>query len=511
MGISEYGIEVFVPDVSVVIDGTLRRLVIDGKLNGRLILLKDMIDKFEAMAKEGKSLGIVGLEELRLVRAACRSKGIEIEIVASGKRWEDIDSAVRWYALDVGATLVTSSRTQMLAAETAGVKVLYVPPSRTRLSMLEKFFDKWTMSVHLKEGAAPTAKKGSPGHWRLIKLSDTPLTREDVEAIADEIIEAARTSPDAMIEVDRAGSTIVQLGDYRIVITRPPMSDGWEITAVRPLAKPSLEDYRLPEKLIRRLEERAEGILIAGAPGMGKTTFAQALAEYYMRKNRIVKTIESPRDMRLSPGITQYSKVYASPDELHDILLLSRPDYTVFDEMRTDNDFKLYVDLRLAGIGMIGVVHATTPIDAIQRFLGRVDLGVIPSIIDTVVFIEEGEVRKVYEVSMTVKLPTGLREAELARPVVEVKDFITGQLEYEIYTFGEQTIVVPVRGVGISGLESRLRRILSNIAPTAEIRIQGSSVTILVPREDLRAVKKVRKKLRKIESEYGISISLKLI
>lgn len=511
MGISEYGVEVFVPDMSVVIDGTLRRLVVDGKLRGRVILLKDMIDKFEAMVKEGKTLGIVGLEELRLVRAACQSKGIEIEIVVSGKRWEDIDATVRWYALDIGATLITTSRTQMLAAESAGVKVLYVPPSRTRLSMLERFFDKWTMSVHLKEGAVPTAKKGSPGHWRLVKLSDTPLTREDVEAVADEIIEAARTSPDAMIEVDRAGSTIVQLGDYRIVITRPPMSDGWEITAVRPLAKPSLEDYRLPDKLIRRLEERAEGILIAGAPGMGKTTFAQALAEYYMRKNKIVKTIESPRDMRLSPGITQYSKVYASPDELHDILLLSRPDYTVFDEMRTDNDFKLYVDLRLAGIGMIGVVHATTPIDAIQRFLGRVDLGVIPSIIDTVVFIEEGEVRKVYEVSMTVKLPTGLREAELARPVVEVKDFITGQLEYEIYTFGEQTIVVPVRGVGISGLESRLRRILSNIAPTAEIRIQGSSVTILVPREDLRAVKKVRKKLRKIESEYGISISLKLI
>ncbi|MCD6278078.1 MAG: Flp pilus assembly complex ATPase component TadA, partial [Desulfurococcales archaeon] len=331
------------------------------------------------------------------------------------------------------------------------------------------------------------------------------------ETIAEEILEAARTSPEAVVEVDRAGSTIVQLGDYRIIIARPPMSDGWEITAVKPLVKPRLEDYNLPEKLVRRLERRAEGILIAGAPGMGKTTFAQALAEHYSSKGKVVKTIESPRDMRLPPQVTQYSKVYATPDELHDILLLSRPDYTVFDEMRTDEDFKLYVDLRLAGIGMIGVVHATSPIDAVQRFLRRVDLGMIPSIIDTVIFIEEGFVKKAYEVSMTVKLPTGLREAELARPVVEVKDFLTGELEYEIYTFGEQTVVVPVRGVAVPGLETKLRRLFMNLLPSADVRIQGSTVNIIVPREDLRSLKKLRRKLRKIEDEYGVRINLKVV
>jgi ATPase len=289
------------------------------------------------------------------------------------------------------------------------------------------------------------------------------------------------------------------------------MSDGWEVTAVKPLAKPSLEDYNLPEKLMKRLESKAEGILIAGAPGMGKTTFAQALAEYYMRKGKIVKTIESPRDMRLPPEITQYSKVYADPDELHDILLLSRPDYTVFDEMRTDEDFKLYIDLRLAGIGMIGVVHATAPIDAVQRFLRRADLGVIPSIIDTVVFIDEGAVKKVYEVAMTVKLPTGLREAELARPVVEVRDFLTGRLEYEIYTFGEQTVVVKVSGLGVSWLETKLKKVLYAIVPTAEIRIEGANVYITVPKEDVKSVKRLRRRLKRIEKEYGINIDLRLV
>ena len=55
--------------------------------------------------------------------------------------------------------------------------------------------------------------------------------------------------------------------------------------------------------------------------------------------------------------------------------------------MRTDEDFRLYVDLRLAGIGMVGVVHAASPIDAIQRFINRVELGMIPSIIDTVLIL----------------------------------------------------------------------------------------------------------------------------
>ena len=507
----EFGEEVYIPDTSVIVSGVLRRLIVDGKIKGRLIIPKELISYYESIAKQGRSLGIVGLEELRMIKALAESKGVKVGFVNFGKRYDDVDAGIRELAQELGATLITSSRIRQIAAESLGVKVMFVKPERTRLTLLEKFFDGTTMSVHLKEGAIPVAKKGRPGRWVLVELSETPLTREDIEAIAEEIMEAARTTPEAVIEVDRFGSTIVQLGDYRIIISRPPMSDGWEITAVRPLAKPKLSDYKLPEKLVRRLEERAEGIVIAGGPGMGKTTFAQALAEYYASKGKIVKTIESPRDMRLPAIITQYSKVYASSDELHDILLLSRPDYTVFDEMRTDEDFKLYVDLRLAGIGMIGVVHATSPIDAIQRFIGRVDLGMIPSIIDTVIFIDSGEVRKVYEVSMTVKLPTGLREAELARPVVEVRDFLTGELEYEIYTFGEQTVVVPVKGALLSSLETRLRSIFSSLVPNAEVRIQGSQVLITIPREDVKSLKKLRRKLKKLEEEYGVKINLRIV
>ena len=139
------------------------------------------------------------------------------------------------------------------------------------------------------------------------------------------------------------------------------------------------------------------------------------------------------------------------------------------------------------------------------------DVACTTPIIDTVIFIDSGEVRKVYELNMTVKLPTGLREAELARPVIEVKDFITGELEYEIYTFGEQTVVVPIKGALISSIETKLRSIFSSLMPNAEVRIQGTQVHIVVPREDIRSLKRLKRKLRKIEQEYGVKINLRVV
>ncbi|MEM4434489.1 MAG: ATPase, T2SS/T4P/T4SS family, partial [Sulfolobales archaeon] len=315
---------------------------------------------------------------------------------------------------------------------------------------------------------------------------------------------------DAVIEIERSGSTIIQLGDYRIIVSRPPMSNGWEITAVKPLARPKLEDYNLPEKLMKRLNEKAEGIVIAGAPGMGKTTFAQALAEYYSRKGKIVKTVESPRDMRLPPQVTQYSKVYATPSELHDILLLSRPDYTIFDEMRNDEDFKLYVDLRLAGIGMVGVVHASSPIDAIQRFIGRVDVGMLPSVVDTLIFIDSGEVEKVYELDITVKLPTGLRESDLARPVVEVRDALTGELEYEIYTFGEQTTVIPVKKVYSSSIKKNIEPLIKAYIPSARVVYDGENVIVNIPKEEVKSLNRLRRKIKRIKEELGINVFIEV-
>ena len=89
---------------------------------------------------------------------------------------------------------------------------------------------------------------------------------------------------------------MVQLRDLRIAIATRPFADKMEISAIRPIVKLSLEDYNLSPKLMNRLETRAEGILVSGSPGSGKSTFSAALAEFYSSKVNVVKTLEQPKD-----------------------------------------------------------------------------------------------------------------------------------------------------------------------------------------------------------------------
>ena len=326
--------KMYLADTTSIVSGALRKAVENGQLSGRLILHSLLISHFEKLAKEGRHRGFAGLRELRQIREAVERSGGAITVeyvrdVPEGFRWSrdlDVDEVIRELAAELDAILVTPDPVRAEAARSAGVVTLLLKPERGERFVLDSFFTNDTMSVHLKEGVKPYAKVGRPGRWRFVVLREEPMSREELEGLVEEIIEYARTNHSAFIESERPGSLILQVGRYRIVITRPPLSDGLEVTAVKPLVKLSLEDYNLPPKLMYRLEKQAEGILIAGAPGMGKTTFAQALAEYYLRKGKVVKTIESPRDMQLPDEITQYSKNYASSEELHDILLLSRPD-----------------------------------------------------------------------------------------------------------------------------------------------------------------------------------------
>ncbi len=315
---------------------------------------------------------------------------------------------------------------------------------------LEAFFDDHTMSVHLVEKNPPRAKRGAPGNWELVELSDRILTYEELDVLAEAILTTAEYDNDSFIEIEEEGAAVVQLRNLRIAIARRPFADKMEISAIRPIVKLSLDDYELSSKLMTRLESRAEGILVSGSPGSGKSTFAAALAEFYSSKGNVVKTLEQPRDLQVEEAIVQYSPLDGSMEKAADILLLVRPDFVIYDELRKNSDFQAYSDLRSAGVGMVGVVHAGSSIDALQRLLlgGRVELGQIPSTVDTVVQIEDGRVAKVSALSLKVKLPTGMggTQRDLARPVVEVRDFERGYLEYEMFTFGGEKVVVPVRG-----------------------------------------------------------------
>ena len=94
-------------------------------------------------------------------------------------------------------------------------------------------------------------------------------------------------SDSSNIEISKTGASVIQHDDYRIAITHPPFSESFEITIVHPIVKLSLEDYEISDELMKRFSDRAEGIVISGAPGSGKSTLASGLANFYhnTRKN----------------------------------------------------------------------------------------------------------------------------------------------------------------------------------------------------------------------------------
>ncbi|MHB1909576.1 MAG: ATPase, T2SS/T4P/T4SS family [Nitrososphaerales archaeon] len=445
----------FVLDTSIIIDGKASELVLSGEISeeSEIIVPVASLDELQAQASRHREEGFSGLRELTRLRKLCEEKKISFSFTGERPSIEDvrlakggrIDALIRDVALSSNATLLTADYVQALVGEAQGVKVRhYGAEVKTKGLEFESYFDNQTMSLHLKEGVRPYAKKGVPGNFTYTVISDIETRREDLERMAKEISEASRVFEGGSIEISRRGATVIQLGQYRVAIARPPFSDGIEITIVRPLVRLSLGDYSLSEKLEQRLGTKAEGVLIAGPPGSGKSTLASSLADFYLEKLKVVKTFESPRDLQVAKGITQYGPLEGDFEKTAEILLLVRPDYTIFDEVRRTKDFEIFADMRLAGVGMVGVVHASDPINAVQRFMGRIELGMVPHIVDTVIFVKSGKIEKVLELSLVVKVPSGMNEPDLARPVVEVREFESGKLAYEIYTFGEENVIIPV-------------------------------------------------------------------
>jgi ATPase len=157
-------------------------------------------------------------------------------------------------------------------------------------------------------------------------------------------------------------------------------------------------------------------------------------------------------------------------------------------------------------------------VDAIQRLIGRVELGVIPQVVDTVIFIEKGEVSKVYDIGFTVKVPFGMIEQDLARPVITVSDFEAKNIEYEIYTYGEQVVVMPVSefegrtpGMWSLGAKEIRKEVQKYTHGAVDVKIDSdSSATVFMEEGDIPAViGKGGKNVDLIEKRLGIHLDIR--
>ena len=379
-------------------------------------------------------------------------------------------------------------------------------------------------TVFLKADCPPRVKRGTIGELRLVEIEETDDQWDTMrlEAMQEELVDLAHQNKqrsDCFLEIDRKGCQVVQLGDLRIACTWPPFADAREITIVRPVDKLSIGDYELDERLVERLSNHHRGVFICGRPGSGKTTLAQAIAEYLDNDlGAMVKTMEAPRDLQLADRITQYAPLEGDLEKTAEIIFLVRPDFVIFDEVRRARDFEIFADVRLAGVGLLGVTHANSALEAIQRLIGKVELGLVSQVLDTILHVEAGKIQQVLELRMTVKAPTGMQE-ELARPVIEVVEFPSGKITHEMFAFGSEIAVVPVEGLSqatsplkVLAKDSLVRNIRDWIGVECQVQFtSNNAANIYVPANMVATlVGKGGANIRQLQDDLGgISLSVK--
>ena len=121
-----------------------------------------------------------------------------------------------------------------------------------------------------------------------------------------------------------------------------------------------------------------------------------------------------------------------------------------------------------------------------------------------------------------------MKEADLARPVIEVRDFETGELKNEIYTYGEQTIVMDIDLVSGSNPDAGYKSSVDKIAEKEILRkvkkllpkrakvdvevISPERANIYIPEEFIpKIIGKNGKRIAEIEEHVGISLGVEVI
>src|SRR3972149_1799896 len=160
-----------VPDTSVLISGILTNLIEKGEIaEAEIIIPEFAIEELRAQASKGREIGFKGLEEMKKLRTLYKNVTItksgrrqtyeEIQLAKSGR----IDALIIDVARENDATIYTCDYVQYMFAEAEGIKTRYFKPyEKKEKTKLSGMMTPDTMSLHLKEGTCPLAKRGTPG------------------------------------------------------------------------------------------------------------------------------------------------------------------------------------------------------------------------------------------------------------------------------------------------------------------------------------------------------------
>src|SRR3989338_6799046 len=169
-----------VPDTSVIISGILSDLIEKGEIKEAEIIVPEfVVEELRAQASKGREIGFKGLEELKKLRELSEGKKIVLSKIGRRQTMEEIqlakygriDALILDIAREKSATLYTADYVQSLVGDAEGIKTRYFKSNKKKVkTKLQQLLTKDTMSLHLKEGTPPLAKRGLPGKFELVKL-----------------------------------------------------------------------------------------------------------------------------------------------------------------------------------------------------------------------------------------------------------------------------------------------------------------------------------------------------
>ncbi|MEM2585526.1 MAG: PIN domain-containing protein, partial [Archaeoglobaceae archaeon] len=178
-----------VVDTSILITGGLSKILREENVE-EVIIPEAVIAELEAQANFGRISGFKGLAEIEKIVQIAKEKKIKIDFAGRRPKLEEIrlaksgeiDNIIREIAKERMGILLTSDKVQSLVAKAKGIETIYIKPRviRPEETRIMSFFTPDTASVHLREGIVPYAKRGKIGNLKLVKLSDKPLSYEEL-------------------------------------------------------------------------------------------------------------------------------------------------------------------------------------------------------------------------------------------------------------------------------------------------------------------------------------------
>jgi len=395
-----------IPDTSVIIESLISKQIKNKKFNfDKVIIHEAVLAELESQANKNKETGILGLEEIERIRLLSKNKvefkgnrpgDFEIKFAKSG----EIDSLIRDLAYKENGTLITADVVQSKVAKAKGIKVILFkfPTQKSKKLLVEKYFDKNTYSVHIKENCPVFARKGILGLIKYKKLSKKTLSKDAVQNLSKDIVESVKMDSSAFIESDRKTNTVLRINDFRIAIIRPPLSNGYEIVIQKILKKPHFANYKISSKLTSALFRSKNSVLVIGLHDSGKSSFVRSYAKKLSEQN---KKVVFTGNQRVS--ILNNFSHYSICPELMEILSLVKPDKVIIDEIVNGDEYKLFNDLSSSGVCVVGLMSSDSVLNAIEKFTKKSDSKIISNFVDLIILMNKGNIDKYYKVKKTVK------------------------------------------------------------------------------------------------------------